>query len=169
MERRVGGVLLGRWAIVAYNAALLAIGGWALIATAPRLVDAITNEHTLENVATGIGTILIAYGVLCEERDALLRIVRVYPAGESPLQSQIDEVCHHNGLGLLLLGLLIEVPVQLIAIPNDVLNTAGLEPPLFGLSLLFTALALVVLVRFSWQLATAGRDAGAHAEPAGDG
>jgi hypothetical protein len=143
---------IGRWAFVAFNLVLVLTGLAISLSMAEKLRDFFTTEKVLEDMADGFGTILIGYGVLLEERDALMRILKLYPRYAGPAEERVDQLCHVYGLFLLLLGLFAEIPVQLILIPNDTINTEGLEPYLFGVSLTFIVVALVVLLRFTEQL-----------------
>jgi len=148
LQTRIVRVITSRWAFVVYSTVILLTGVSVFLSELGRFESFFNEETALEDLATGFGTILIGYGVLAEERETLMKVFRLYPRFETPAEVQIDHVCHVSGLGLLLLGLAAEIPVQLVKIPNDTVNTEGLEPFLFALSVLFNALALIFLVRF---------------------
>jgi len=113
-------------------------------------------QHGMEETLEGLGTILVALGVALEERETLMKFLGVYPAGLTPVQARVDHHCHGYGLLLLLVGLLVEVAVYVIRMPN--LNTVDFDPALLLAGTAFCALGVVLLARLTWLLWRAPRE-----------
>ena len=152
MRDRLVHLLSGRFSIALINLLLLASGINAVRTMLPLLNNAANDITTLEHISEGYGTILIAFGVAAEERESLMRFFGLYPRFQSALQSAVDHVCHDFGLSLLLLGLFMELGVQAIKLPNEIVNTDGLEHLIFGATALLMVLTSWVLVRFTFLL-----------------
>ncbi len=114
-------------------------------------------QHGMEEILEGLGTILVALGVALEERETLMKFIGVYPMGLTPVQARVDHHCHGYGLLLLLVGLLVEVAVYVIRMPN--LNTVDFDPALLLAGTAFCVLGVVLLARLTWLLWRAPREA----------
>lgn len=143
----------GRHGIIAINLLLLVVSGLTLQAMAPLLSNAVDNAKELEDIAECLGVILIGYGVAVEERQSFMRIFRLYPAFETPLQERMDHLCHEYGLCYLLLGLLMEVCVACIKIPNTIINTENIEGLVFAISAFFLIWNAILMLRHCWFMA----------------
>jgi hypothetical protein len=97
-------------------------------------------------IVTGIGVILIAWGVALEERHELRDIFNVHSEDED-WQLAIDQGCKATGIGALVLGLFAEMCIEAIKLPNHILNTEGVNEILVGVSWVFLALTGYVLIR----------------------
>jgi len=104
------------------------------------------NFHDALEVITGIGVILIGWGVALEERHDLREIFNIHSHNEE-WQSGIDATCRATGIGALVFGLFAEMCIEAIKMPNHIINTEGINEALVGLSMLFLALTAYVLVR----------------------
>ena len=89
---------------------------------------------------------------LLEERGSLMHIFHLYPALVSPRQDFTDHICHSYGLSLLLLGLFMELAVQLVKIPDRVINTQGIEWLMFSIAFVFIMGSTYMICRLSWFL-----------------
>lgn len=69
-----------------------------------------------------IGTLFVTYGVALEERRALLKFTGVYPKHHNKFQARLDDVCHKDGLYLLLTGLFLKIVLQIIQVPSRFLS-----------------------------------------------
>jgi hypothetical protein len=118
-------------------------------------------QHGMEETLEGLGTILVALGVALEERETLMKFIGVYPAGLTPVQARVDHHCHGYGLLLLLVGLLVEVAVYVIRMPD--LNTVDFDPALLLAGTAFCALGVLLLARLTWLLWRAPREAAQEA------
>ncbi len=141
-----------RSGIILFNTILLVVTALSLQSMIPLLGNAVGHAKELEDIAECLGVILIGYGVAVEERSAFMRIFRLYPAFETPLQEQVDHLCHEYGLCYLLLGLFMEVCVACIKIPNAIINTESIEGVVFGFSALFLVWNAVLMLRHCWFL-----------------
>ncbi len=166
MTKKVIILLVSRTGIIVMSillALLMLQGVWDVL----RNIHAVDQQqHAMEEILEGLGTILVAFGVALEERETLLKFVGLYPGGRTPQQARVDHHCHGYGLSLLLLGLFAEVAVYLIRMPD--LDTVDFDPALIVLGALFSLAGGAMLARLSWLLwrddAIAPGHAGAEAE-----
>ncbi len=101
--------------------------------------------HTAQEVVTGLGVILIGWGVALEERHKLREVFGLLGENEAR-EERIDEICHRFGLGQLLFGLFAEIMVEAVRIPDAIINTAGIEKSvLIAASVLLAVGALLLL------------------------
>jgi hypothetical protein len=82
-------------------------------------------------IVTGIGIIMIGWGVLLEERKTVREIFGLLEAPDEAWQELIDHKCHNYGVGQLSIGLMAEICIELIKIPNTIIYTGG-RPRLRG-------------------------------------
>lgn len=156
MPRRLVIALTSRSSLVvlcALLALLMAQGSWDILEDAAFIQEM---QRPMEDILAGLSTILVAYGVVLEERETLLRFLRVYPGELTPLQERVDHLCRGYGLLVILLGMFVGVFVYLIRMPD--LNLVDFDVPLI---LLGTFLCLInggLLVRLAWLLWRAPRD-----------
>lgn len=108
----------------------------------------------IEDILDGIATILIAYGVALEERESIMEVFRLYPAMRDEIQQRIDKYCHFYGLGILLYGLFIEILVEVLKIPMNILNIEIHEYTLLGIGIVFLPLSAFCLIRHVFLLIT---------------
>ena len=151
-------VLLNRWSIVVFNAIIalpltLAIGEIASLLWGAGYLDhgAIQEAgHLIE----GLGVVLIGWGVVLEERKGVSRLLgggtRIDPARDAG----IDALCHDAGLSLLVLGLIAEILVQCVEVPDHIIKTDGLERVVLTGGNAFLVFGLAALIRLSARLAT---------------
>jgi len=150
-------LLASRWMLLAINLAVTLIAVVSLWDMFPLLGNSLDDLHVLEDISDAVGTILIAYGVAAEERETLMKFMGFYPEGRSPLQDDLDHASHYFGLIFLVIGLFMEMGVQLIKIPDEIVNTQGLEDAIFALNSLFILLTLACMARYCQHIWTAGR------------
>jgi hypothetical protein len=101
-----------------------------------------------EGIVDGLAGLLVAAGVFLESRDAVRAIAHPGGAPSDTVEARVSEVCAQNGMGVLLVGLLMEVGTLLIGLPKRVLDTHGLERAIFGACAALTALTLLILYDF---------------------
>lgn len=147
-------IFLNRYGIMLFNLLLLAILVSSIIHMAGMLFDPKDDFEELELTIEGLATIFIAYGVVLEERESLLKIFRYYPRFMNDQETRVDHICHDYGVLFLVIGLLAEVAVQLVKIPDRIFNTAKLEEILFGLGMALLIAGGYYTVSFCWKLAT---------------
>ncbi len=109
---------------------------------------------TAEEVISGLGVILIGWGVALEERHKLREIFGL--TGEREAREEaIDEACHRFGLGLLLFGLFAEIMVEAVRIPDDIINTSGIEKSVLAAAVALLGIGALLLLRQILVLARA--------------
>ncbi len=87
-----------------------------------------------------MGVTLIGWGVALEERSALRGIFGIAGGVDEAYQAHIDHECHAVGVGLLLFGLFSEICVEMVKLPNHIVNTKGIDEIVIGISALFLLL-----------------------------
>lgn len=112
----------------------------------------VPSEHDIgeiEGLIDGFGGILVAAGVFLEERETL-RSLSIHPKIPETNQTQLylNEVAHHNGMGILLLGLFIEIGTQILEMPERVINSDGIEVYILTGCLVLSAFALIIMIDF---------------------
>ena len=149
---RLGRFLTHRYTLIVFNLVLLAILFNSFWEAFGYLTDAVNNADEIEEVLDGLGAIFVAYGVALEERETLMKIFRLYPKLQNPLEEEIDHICHISGLLLLVAGLFMEVAVEAVKLPDSIFNTRGLETWVFCAGFLFGTLAAGVLIHQAYKL-----------------
>lgn len=99
------------------------------------------------DIVTGIGIIMIGWGVVLEERKTLRDIFGLAEALDEQWQLAIDHVCHNYGVGQLCIGLMAEICIELIKIPNTIIYTGEVDDYLVAAGLVFVGVGALLLVR----------------------
>lgn len=99
----------------------------------------------LEHLIDGLAGVLVAGGVFLESRETLRKMALHHKEETSPMQQRLNEVAHHNGMGLLLVGLFMEIGTALTAMPARLIDVSGVEKYIFAVCLAFTLVAAVIL------------------------
>jgi hypothetical protein len=115
--------------------------GWATTPTHEQIAD-------IEGVIDGLAGILVAGGVFLESRETLRNMALRQKEEESWLQITLNEIGHHNGMGMLLVGLFMEIGTALIGLPKRMIDTGGAEPAIFGICFLLSVGAFIIMVDF---------------------
>jgi Flp pilus assembly pilin Flp len=103
--------------------------------------------HIYEGVITalnGIATVFVALGVVYEERETILH--KIAKSTPRPYDDYLNNVAHEDGLGLLVLGLFVEIMTISIETPNKFLDTSGVEYTLLLTS--FGLIAISIIIQF---------------------
>ncbi len=98
-------------------------------------------------IVTGIGIIMIGWGVLLEERKTLREIFGLLEAPDEAWQQLIDHKCHNYGVGQLSIGLIAEICIELIKIPNTIIYTGEVDDYLVAAGLFFVGVGALLLIR----------------------
>jgi hypothetical protein len=101
-----------------------------------------------EGIVDGLAGVLVAAGVFLESRDTLRRIAFVNPPPMDTVEARVSEISAQNGMGILMVGLLMEVGTLLIGLPKRVVDTHGFERAIFGACALLSVVTLVILYDF---------------------
>lgn len=142
--------ITGRWFFIFLNLVAVLFDVYCIkyILTSIHGDEGPEGEHGFEGVNTtlnGIGGILISLGVLMESRGLICKMTG---KKNDHLQEHLNESAEYCGMGLLLLGLFIEILTVLIEVPNNVVNTKGIEHYLYYGCILFIVISLIVEVSF---------------------
>lgn len=164
-------MLLGRWSIVAFNVLILMPLTLALFELGALLWGTGLGHHEsvqeAGHIVEGLGVILIGWGVVLEERAGVSHLLGGLPSEDPAYEAALDALCHHHGLALLVLGLMAEIVVQCVEVPDHIINTDGIERVVMTGSAGFLALGLATLVRHALSLvAFRGGDPAAGGAPA---
>jgi hypothetical protein len=160
---------LGRFVLVLTNILLATIIVSVIMELSELLMTSRNDTREMVEMCNGIAIILYGYGVALELRGPFMKHINLYPACITPLRAWIDDLCHKYGIFFILLGLLQEILVHLIMIPNRVLNTAGKELHIFTVCVLIQVFVSVLLVRLSYRLTRAVRLAAREGITIGNG
>ena len=95
-------------------------------------------------IVTGIGIIMIGWGVLLEERKTVREIFGLLEAPDEAWQELIDHKCHNYGVGQLSIGLMAEICIELIKIPNTIIYTGEVDDYLVAAGLVFVGVLLLM-------------------------
>ncbi|MBU8873209.1 hypothetical protein KQ910_05510 [Reyranella sp. MMS21-HV4-11] len=98
-------------------------------------------------IVTGIGIIMIGWGVLLEERRTLREIFGLLDGPDEVWQATIDHACHNYGVGQLSIGLMAEICIELIKIPNTIIYTGEVDDYLVAAGLFCVGVGALLLVR----------------------
>ncbi len=98
-------------------------------------------------IVTGIGIIMIGWGVLLEERKTVREIFGLLEAPDEAWQELIDHKCHNYGVGQLSIGLMAEICIELIKIPNTIIYTGEVDDYLVAAGLVFVGVGALLLMR----------------------
>lgn len=102
----------------------------------------------VEELIDGLAGIFVAAGVFFEERETI-RKINAHKEETHPAQIYLNEVAHHNGMGILLLGLFMEIGTQAIRLPERLISiNHTLEKYIFAACLLMSVIALVIMFDF---------------------
>ncbi len=132
------------------------IGLLSLVICVPMLItltevsEALWSKPDLKEemeIVTGIGIIMIGWGVLLEERKTLREIFGLLDAPDEAWQEQIDHTCHNYGVGQLSIGLMAEICIELIKIPNTIIYTGEVDDYLVAAGLFFVGVGALLLIR----------------------
>lgn len=151
----VGGLVrffLSRPLIMLYNIAILAISAMALWEIVGLLRSPGNDFHEIIDIMEGLGVIYIGYGVVVEERASIFEAVGLYPALRSDDQEIVDHICHAYGLGYLCFGLLLEIVLYCVKLPNWLIDTEGRESPVLFIGVALAAIVVVMMLRHVWLL-----------------
>jgi hypothetical protein len=145
-------ILTSRASLCVLNALILIITAASLYEAGKLLFNLTNDFNQIEEILDGMGAIFVAYGVALEERDTLMKFFKLYPQYLNDKENATDQLCHFHGLCILLLGLFMEVSVELVKIPNAIFNTEGIEGLIFGIGLIFCVAAVMILIRLCYLL-----------------
>lgn len=101
-------------------------------------------QHGLDEInltLEALGGVLVGLGVLMECRHIILRSM-----GKefTPLQLYLNEISEHCGVGVLIIGLTIEVLTVVMIVPTEVINMTGWEIYIYSANILLVVCACII-------------------------
>jgi hypothetical protein len=102
----------------------------------------------MEGLIDGLAGILVAGGVFFESRETLRNMALRKKEEADPVQIALNQVAHHNGMGMLLVGLFMEIGTALTGLPKRVFDISGLERGIFGVCFALSLGALIIMLDF---------------------
>ena len=115
--------------------------GWAAHPTHDQLQE-------MEGLIDGLAGILVAGGVFFESRETLRNMALRKKQEVDPTQIALNRVAHHNGMGMLLVGLFMEIGTALTGLPKRVFDFSGLERGIFAACFALSLGALIIMLDF---------------------
>jgi hypothetical protein len=156
MKRKLAAVLLHPYALCAMNLLILVLVYSSAKVTWLHLRAENHFEEAVE-LWEGFGTILLGLGVILEERNSLQHILGLDPSrlGARKIEDAVERVAHDYGVLFVVLGVLIEIFAWLVKIPNDVLDTYGIEFTLVNLAGATAVIGACLQLRFFYDVLVA--------------
>ena len=145
-------LLMSRVVLMLLNALLVYFASLILWDLGREALEGRLHAHEMEYVIEGMAVLGIAFGVALECRKDLMEIFGLYPRYESETELSIDQVCHDFGIGYLLFGLFMEIPIQAVKVPDHVFNTSGAELATLFASIPFVLATGAIGVKAIWRL-----------------
>lgn len=153
-------VLLALGVVLAALCVPLILEQWRFVRSySPQASHELLRE--MEGIVDGLAGILVAAGVFLESRDTIRRMAvpdganaahvprdSHDPIATDLVDARLNEVAHQNGMGILLVGLLMEIGTLLIGLPARVIDAKRFERAIFAGCLVLSALAVVILYDF---------------------
>jgi hypothetical protein len=102
----------------------------------------------IERLVDGLAGILVAGGVFFESRETLRNMALRKKEELDATQVALNQVAHHNGMGMLLVGLFMEIGTALTGLPKRVFDISGLERGIFAICFALSLGALIIMFDF---------------------
>ena len=152
VKAKTATVLLHPYALCIFNFLILILFYSSIKATWFHL----NPDHHFEEAIDlweGVGTILLGFGVVLEERTSLHQIVGYRPLpGTTELEGAVERVSHDYGVLFVVVGVLIELFAWLVKIPNDLLDTYAIELLMLNIAALAAAFGAFLQLKFFFDI-----------------
>jgi hypothetical protein len=145
-------LLLNRWILSGFNLLIL----FPLILAIVELLSLLwgsawtANMHDAisasEDLIEGVGVVLIGWGVALEERDGMAELLGSSIDLSDAREVYLNHVCHSSGLAILVLGLFAEIAMEVVKLPDHIINTSSIERWPLSIAAVFLALGAVCLM-----------------------
>ena len=152
IRTRLFRLVTSRTALIGINATFTYCTLLILFGMVQELLHHKPDLHQLDQIIEGMAVISIAFGVALESREDIMEILGLYPRFICETEQRIDQVCKDYGIAFLLYGLFMEIPNQMVRIPNHIVNTAGIEIPAMMVCVVFLCAILVASVLATLRL-----------------
>lgn len=152
MKQRIAAIVLHPYVLMIANVLILILFYSSIKATWLVLRPLDHFEEAVE-LWDGYATILLGFGVVLEERSTLRKILKTtWSEQRRKTEVFVEEVCHDYGVLLVVLGVIIELFAWLVKIPNEVLDTYGIEFGLLNVAAFAALIAAMLQLRFLYDL-----------------
>lgn len=132
---------------IAFISAVICVPMAITIFVVSRQLWARPDLHEPMDIVTGVGIIMIGWGVVLEERATLREIFGLTGGVDEAWQAALDHTCHNYGVGQLVLGLMAEICIEMIKIPNNIIYTGEVDDFLVAGGLFFVGIGALIQVR----------------------
>jgi hypothetical protein len=154
MKQRLASIILHPYVLSIANILILVLFYSSIKATWLVLKPLDHYEEAVE-LWDGYATILLGLGVVLEERSTLRKILKAnWSEQRRRTEVFVEEVCHDYGVLLVVLGVVIELFAWLVKIPNEVLDSSGIEFVLLNIAAVAATIGAVLQLRFLYELNT---------------
>jgi hypothetical protein len=115
------------------------------------IVDLVGALHTRKDhiemldVVTSICVLIIGWSTVLAKRQDFREIFSLHAHDEG--QGRIDRGCRHTAAGTVVFGFFALMSMQVIWLPNRILNTEGVERTLVGAACVFFGIVCYILIR----------------------
>ncbi len=137
----LGIVILATCTPLAWEQGYLIRKHWDIIPTGHDLEE-------MEDLVDALGGVFVAAGVFLESREALRNLALFQKEETDSLQLYMNDIAHHNGMGILLVGLFMEIGTAIMKIPERLINTDGAEKYVFSVCLVLSIAGLYIVFDF---------------------
>lgn len=107
------------------------------------------------HIVTTVAIMMIGWGVALEERHVLREMLGMIGQADEAWQAGLDSLCHRVGVGVLVLGLFADVCVEMVDLPDRIINTEGKEHSLLAISVVLICVGSAILARHIVKLLAA--------------
>jgi len=117
-----------------------------------------------DELSDALSAILVAYGIILEERIILMKMGKLYPAFKNREQTEYDELCERFGPIFLIAGCINEISTEILRIPHRFFNMSleTQEMNFFILNNLIFAISAIALIIFTIRLIKIWRENPSH-------
>jgi len=150
--------LMSTGGLTLFNFILLIVFTFSIFNALMLLYNSADDAVQMDSIMNAIATILVAYGVVLEERESIFKSAGIYPAAVCEKESRIDHLCHNYGIAFLVVGLFIEVTTEIVKIPCQVINFSAVEKPIFAVGMMLSVASIFMLLYFTLKIFYSGKE-----------
>lgn len=156
--------IISRPGMIFLNLLLVFLLAFSVCHSVRYLFNTTNDAAAADDLIDAIAAMLVAYGVVLEERDTIRAMLRkkcsepegsVNDESNGDAEEKIDHYAHYCGTTLVVIGLFIEVLGEMVKIPHHIYNFKSLEDWLFGIAFVFMFMSAWAVIHFSFQLSHA--------------
>jgi len=138
--------------MIAMNCVIMLIALFSIYTSTYLLFNSANDSAKLDDTLDALAAILVAYGVALEEREVIFKLFNLKFNQESKKETETMHLSHSYGGMLVVLGLMVEVMIELLKIPAHVVDIRSFEKPLFLIGLVFCFFSIQYIYKFSSSL-----------------